>query len=79
MSKDIKFELNRSGVSELLKGEELKSLVTEIGTAVVERCGDGYEGDVYIGPKRLNFMIKPATPHAYYSNLKHNTILKALK
>lgn len=31
-----------------------------------------------VGAKRVRAKVKASTPHAYYSNLKHNTLMKAL-
>ena len=78
MSK-IRFELNRKGVSELMKSPEMQSALSEYGAAVAKRAGEGYEATTAVGKTRANVKISAATAHAWFSNLKHNTLLKALK
>lgn len=78
MSK-VRVELNRSGVRELLRSEEMRAVVKERADEVVQRCGEGYEADSYVGRNRVNATISTTTYRAYYSNLKNNTVLKALK
>lgn len=76
---DFRFELNRSGVRELLKSGAMKSVVETHASAIRNRCGPEYGQDSYVGKTRVNAMVYPETPHAYFSNLKHNTLLKALR
>lgn len=75
----LKFELNRSGVSQLLKSSEMQAVLTEKAQGIRERCGDGYETDTYVGKTRANAMVRPATIKAKRSNLKNNTLLKAVR
>ena len=56
MSK-MKFELNSSGVSELLRSAEMQNLLREKGKEVAERAGDGFELTVSPGQKRANATI----------------------
>ena len=74
-----KFELNRAGVAELLKGQEMQDLLTEKAAEIQGRCGDGYEHDVYVGKTRANAMVQATTYQAKRDNLKNNTILKAVR
>ena len=74
-----KFELNRSGVAELLKGQEMQALLAEKASEIQSRCGDGYEHDVYVGKTRANAMVQATTYQAKRDNLKNNTILKAVR
>lgn len=78
MSK-LKFVLNKAGVRQLLKSEEMKSILTEKATGIRNRCGDGYEQDIYVGRNRANAKVWAETFKAKRSNLKNNTILKAVK
>lgn len=77
MSK-FKFELNRDGVKELLKGAEMKGILMDCAERVRDTAGDEYAIEQVTGANRSWMTIRPDTPHAYYSNLKHNTLLKAL-
>lgn len=74
----VKFELNRDGVKELLKGAEMQGIIKDYAQQVQGAAGDGYEAEMVTGANRVWATIKAGTAHAYYSNLKHNTLLKAL-
>lgn len=77
MAKSVKFELNRSGVRELMQSAAMASIVNEAARKMQTVCGDGYEVTTQSGKTRVNAEVHAATPHAYYSNLKHNTLEKA--
>lgn len=77
MSK-VEFELNRDGVKELLKSSEMQTLMQECGSAVQSAAGEEYECEIRVGANRCWANVSAATPHAYYSNLKHNTLVKSL-
>lgn len=78
MSK-LKFKLNRKGVAELMKSKEMQEVLREYATNIKNRCGEGYEQDMYIGKNRANAMVSAATYQAKSDNLKNNTILKAVR
>lgn len=75
---DFRFTLNRSGVAELMKSEEMTAILNEKATAIRNRCGDGYEQDSYTGRNRANAMVWAESYQAKRDNLKHNTLLKAV-
>lgn len=75
----MKFKLNSDGVRELLKSQEMQSVLIEKATGIKNRCGEGYTQDVYVGKNRANAMVKAGTYQAKRDNLKNNTILKAVK
>ena len=77
MSK-VKFELNSAGVRELLQSAEMSAICKQYADQVASRCGDGYEVTVHTGKTRVNASVHAATFKARRSNLKHNTLLKAL-
>jgi phage-related protein len=78
MSKN-KFVMNSEAVRELLKGQEMQSLLSETASAIQARCGDGYEQDIHVGKNRANAMVWAETIEAKVDNSRNNTILKALK
>ena len=47
--------------------------------AVVNRLGDGYAADPYVGKNRANVSIHPETAKAFRETYKENSILKALR
>ena len=78
MSK-MKFTLNPSGVSALLRSGEMQGLLQKKGQAVAERAGDGFELTVSPGQKRANAKISTTDIKSMKKNAKQNILLKALK
>ncbi|MBP1046405.1 hypothetical protein I6N96_08915 [Enterococcus sp. BWM-S5] len=79
MSNKKGFELNRGGIAELLKSDAMQKVLTDKATDIRNRCGDGYEQDIYVGQNRANAMVSAATYRAKRDNVKNNTILKAVR
>ena len=77
----IKVEIDSDGVAQLLRSESIKEVVETKANEVCKRASsDGleYKTDTIIGPHRAVARVYPGSIHAHYSNLKHNTLLKAL-
>ena len=72
------FKLNRKGVAELMKSQEMQSVLKEHATTIRNRAGDGYEQDIHVGKNRANAMVKAETFKAKKDNSKNNTLLKAV-
>ncbi|MGT2716562.1 hypothetical protein [Streptococcus respiraculi] len=77
MSK-MRFELNRKGVADLMKSAEMQTVLQQEATAIRNRCGDGYEQDIYVGKNRANAMVSAESFKARKDNSKNNTLLKAV-
>ena len=75
----FKFELDRDGVSDLLRGQAMQELLGNKARSAAASCGAGYEADVYVGKNRANASISAETYQAKKDNLKNNTILKSLQ
>lgn len=75
---NFKFELNRAGVSELLKSAEMQSILSGYAEAVAGRAGDGVEVEVKAGKRRAYANIRAVSFAARLRNNKNNTLLKAL-
>lgn len=81
---NVRFELNYAGVGELLKGEAMQGILTGYAEQIRSRCTDGtvgpeeYEARTQVKGSRAVATVRAATAHARNSNLKHNTILKAV-
>lgn len=81
---DVRFDLNRAGIGELLKGEAMQGILESYAEQVRNRCTYGsagpeeYEVDTRVRGTRAVATVRAATPHARNSNLKNNTLLKAL-
>lgn len=74
MSK-VKFELNKAGVRELLRSDEMMSICEEYARHVQRRVGDDYS--VHRGPNRVNVSVE--TKKALADNYRNNTLLKAVR
>lgn len=81
---NIKFELNREGVAELLKGAEMQKILTDYAEKIRQNCTAGevgaeeFEASTTVRGSRAVATVYPGTAHAYNSNLKHNTLIKAM-
>ena len=74
-----KFVLDKKGVSQLLRGEEIQNLLTEYGNDVMKRLNNkDYNAQTSAGKTRANVTVVCATKKALSDNLKNNTLLKAL-
>lgn len=78
MASNFKFVLNRAGVRELLKGEEMQSICSRCGDSILNTAGEGYKKTVRVGKNRVNCSVGVNSPREYYSNLKHDTLVNAL-
>ncbi|MFS9006265.1 hypothetical protein QM951_09060 [Streptococcus oralis] len=78
MSK-MKFELNSSGVSDLLRSKEIQAILLDKGNEISERAGDGFEVKVSPGQKRANATVSTTDIKSMAKNAKDNTLLKALR
>ena len=75
---NVKFELNRAGVRELLQSAEAREVCENAAKQALQTLGDGYGSDTRTGKNRVIVEISPQTPKAYYENKRHNAILKAV-
>lgn len=78
MAKQIKFELNRAGVRELLRSREAMAVCSRYANSARGRLGEGYEVSTHTGQNRVNAEVAAVTYQARKENLQNNTILKAL-
>ena len=76
---NFKFKLNRKGVAELMKSDEMQAVLSDHAKKVRDSCGDGYEQDIYVGKNRANAMVSASTHAAKRDNMKNNTLLKAVR
>lgn len=78
MSK-VRFELNRSGVADLMKSKRMQDVLSGYATEIKNRSGSGYEQDMYVGKNRANAKVWAETQQAKSDNMKNNTLLKSVK
>ncbi len=74
-----KFVLNKKGVYDLMKSAEMQSILKKKATSVKNRCGDGFEQDIYVGRNRANAGIIASTYEARKKCYEENTLLKGLR
>ncbi|MBQ1574610.1 MAG: hypothetical protein IIZ78_26095 [Clostridiales bacterium] len=75
---NVKFELNRAGVRELMRSGEMMSICSEYANNALDRLGNGYEVTTHVGANRVNARVSAATFQAKRENLKSNSIIKAV-
>ena len=81
----FEFVLNKEGVSELLKSQEMQDVLKKHAEATQQGCGmfgapvEDYSCETKISATRAVSVVRADTRYAQNSCLKHNTILKALK
>lgn len=78
MSKKVKFELNRAGVRELLKGQAMMGICSEIANNAQSSLGDGFTVSTRVGANRVNASVIADTYPARKKNAETNCILKAV-
>lgn len=76
----LRFELDRTGVGELLKSSEVRAVLHQYGDGAVSRLGEGYEAtdSDTSSSKRAKVMVRATTFKTRRDNVKNNTILKAV-
>lgn len=76
---NLKLTLNRSGVRKLLRSQEMLEICKDHAYETQHDLGEGYEVSYRTGKNRVNAEVCAVTPDAIQDQLKHNTILKALR
>lgn len=75
----VEIKLNSSGVRELLRSQEMKSVCEEHANNALGRLGPGYSVTTMTGKNRVNASIFAESYEAKRDNLENNTMLKALR
>ena len=75
----VRIELNREGVRQLLRSEEMKAICESQANKALSRLGVGYEVTSMTGKNRVNAQIEAVSSKAKKDNLRNNSILKALR
>ena len=78
MANKMKFELNRAGVGELLKGSAMQGVLSECGDAVMADLGEGHTKNVDVIRTRAICSVHADSFEAKRKNSRGNTLLKAL-
>ena len=75
---NVKVTLNRQGVRQLLRSDEMLTICKDYAYAAQSRLGEGYEVSYMKGKNRVNAEVAAVSPEAIRENRKKNTILKAV-
>lgn len=79
----VQFDLDSAGVKALLLSQEMGNVVAAHAERIAGRAGSmtglEYEAASGAGKGRVKATVRAGSPHAYYENLKNNTLLKALE
>lgn len=75
----IKFKLNYAGVGQLLKSQEMQTVLNSYASDMASRSGAGYEAETFVGFDRAHAVVKTVTPEARRENSENNTLLKAVR
>lgn len=75
---DFKFELNTSGVKDLMRSPEMMEICKGYADAALQKLGDGYEVTTMTGKNRAIASVSAVSKDAYRENLEDNSILKAV-
>ena len=79
MSKSrIRFELDRDGVSELMKSAEMDAILTAEATSKTAGLPTGYKSDLHHFKRRDAVYIYPETEEAKRDNWKNHTLTRLL-
>lgn len=75
---NLKFELDKSGVRELLRSQAMMDICQGYADTALGRLGDGYSSSKHVGKNRVNVEVSAKTYKARKENINNNTILKAV-
>ena len=75
---DFRFELNKSGVRELLLSKEMSAVINNKASDILKRLPDGYGMTSGATEQRAKAHVGTRSRTAADDNKKNNTLLKAL-
>jgi hypothetical protein len=78
MNKSVKVVLNEKGIQTMLKSEEMKSILGQLGAQKAAQAGPGYNYRVYDFPERSACNVYPDTKEAAHDNYENNTLVKVI-
>ena len=75
----FKFEPDKAGIGELLKGPEMQGILKEYGRQKAAQAGNGYNYAVHVHQRRAVANIYPDSEEAAQDNYDNNTLLKVVR
>jgi hypothetical protein len=77
---NVQIKLNIPGLRELRNDNGVMAELQKQANRIAQRAGEGFEADTATkGSTRARCRVHAGSAEAYYKNLKHNTLLKAIK
>ena len=75
-----KIVLDKKGVRELLRSQEMMDICLEHAEATIAAAGgEGYEISSHVGTNRVNASVRADTIETIKDNYKNNTLIKSLR
>ena len=82
---NVKFKLNRKGVREVLRGEEIQAVLDQCGERIENIANSNaqdpeakYSHSVFVGRRRAIAQVRAVDGRGVQENLRNNTLLKAI-
>lgn len=76
--KRVRFKLNLKGLNEVMKSEEMQSVLADAGRQITSSAGDGYASEVHTASYVAIANVYPDTFMSAKRNWRQNTLLKAV-
>lgn len=78
MAANIIVELNRAGVRDLLRSEEVRAELERRARAIASAAGEGFEVETFKGRNRYRVQVRTATELARRAEATDRTLTRAL-
>lgn len=78
MAGAIVVEINRQGVRDLLRSEEVRADLERRAAAIAEAAGDGFEVETYRGANRCRAEVRTATEPARRAEATGHNLTRAI-
>lgn len=75
---NVRFELNLAGLNELMKSEEMQSVLESAASQAANNAGRDYDSRVHVANFVAIANVFPTTKKAAKDNLENNTLLRAV-
>lgn len=80
----IKFKLDKKGVKELLKSQEMENIIEKAAEEKARQADamggvTGYEAATHKGKNRVYANVFPNSKDAFFDNLENNTLEKVIR
>lgn len=74
-----RLKLSYKGIRDnILKSQDVLDYLSDFARQKARECGDGYGIEQYVGKRRVNVAVYPATDQAAKDNMENKTLLKVI-